>query len=86
MRTGVIVYVVGETPVAENLDIEAEVKRIEPETDRVEVVSGSVGQFEIGDAWWALTRKGMQRIICMIGEMNAAGGFQLKERTLRLCG
>jgi hypothetical protein len=86
MRTGVIVYVVGETPVQESIDIGAEVKRLQPETDRVEIVSGSTGQFDIEDAWWSLTAKGMQRIICMIGEMNAAGGIQLKEKTLRLCG
>jgi len=86
MRTGVIVYVVGETPVKENLDIGAQVKRLHPGADRVEIVSRDAGHFDVADAWWSLTAKGMQRIFCMVGEMNAAGGLKLQERTLRLCG
>lgn len=86
MRTGVIVYVVGETPVGENPDIGAEIERLHPGADRVEVVSRDAGHFDVADAWWSLTAKGMQRIFCMIGEMNSAGGLKLQERRLRLCG
>jgi hypothetical protein len=86
MRTGVILYVVGENPMEENIDIESEIKKLEPGTDRVEIVAKNAGHFDISDAWWALTVKGMQRIVCIIGEVNKAGALQLKNRTLRLCG
>ena len=86
MRTGVIVYVVGEYPIKEKADIRTAVRKLRPETDRVEVVSKDAGHFDVADAWWFLTVKGMQRIFCMIGEINASGGLQLKERGLRLCG
>jgi len=86
MRTGVIVYFVGEIPVGENMDVGAEVKRLQPDADRVEIVSRNAGHFDVADAWWSLTATGMQRIHCMIGEMNAAGGFLLKGMALRLCG
>jgi len=86
MKTGVIVYVVGETPIEENLNIGAEVKRVHPYTDRVEIVSQDAGHFDVSDAWWSLTVKGMQRIFCIIAETNAAGGLKLQERELRLCG
>jgi len=86
MRTGVILYVVGENPMEENTDIGSEIKKLEPGTDRVEIVAKNAGHFEIADAWWALTFKGMQRIVCIIGEVNNAGTLQLKNRMLRLCG
>ena len=86
MKTGVIVYVVGDPPAGDGIDIGAEVKRHEPSVDRVEIVSKDAGHFDIEDAWWSLTVKGMQRILCMIGEINASGRLQLRERILRLCG
>ncbi len=86
MKTGVILYVVGENLIRETTDIGTEIRKIEPKTDRVEVVAKNDGHFDIADAWWALTVKGMQRIICMVGEINAAGGLQMKNRSLRLCG
>ncbi len=86
MKTGVILYIVGENPMRETTDIETEIKKLEPETERVEVVAKNAGHFDISEAWWALTVKGMQRIICMVGEINAAGALQMKNKTLRLCG
>ena len=86
MKTGVILYVVGENPMGETTDIETEIKKLEPKTARVAVVAKNDGYFDISEAWWALTVKGMQRIICMVGEINAAGVLQMKNRTLRLCG
>lgn len=86
MKTGVILYVVGENPMRENTDIGAEIKKLEPKTERVEVVAKNEGHFDISEAWWALTVKGMQRIICMVGEINGAGVLQMKNRTLQLCG
>ena len=67
-------------------DIKSKIKKLEHRVDRVEVVAKNTGHFDIADAWWALTVKGMQLIICMIGEINSAGALQLKNRKLRLCG
>ncbi len=86
MRTGAILYVVGENPVGEATDFGSAVKRMEPGIERVEVVGKDVGHFDIADAWWALTAKGMHRIVCLIGESNAAGAFKIHDKMLRLCG
>lgn len=51
MRTGVIFYVVGENPMRENTDIGTEIRKIEPKTERVEVVAKCTGHFDIADAW-----------------------------------
>jgi hypothetical protein len=86
MRTGVILYVLGEIPMEKNINIGSEIKRLEPMADRVEIVAKNTGHFDIADAWWALTVKGMQHIVCMIGEINKSGNLQLQNRKLRLCG
>jgi len=38
------------------------------------------------DAWWLLTAKGMNRIICMIAEVSDRSEFRLTGQELRLCG
>ena len=86
MKTGIIVYVVGENPMKEDIDIGAEVRRQQPGADRVELVAKNEGHFDISDAWWSLTAKGMQQILCIAGEITAAGRLRLKDHVLRLCG
>jgi hypothetical protein len=86
MQTGVILYLLGEAPMEKNHDIESDIKKLEPTANRVEVVAKDTGHFDIADAWWALTVRGMQHIICMIGEINSAGTLKLQKRRLRLCG
>ena len=86
MKTGIIVYVVGDDPRIEDLDMHAEVRREQINADKVEVVSRVAGHFDVSDAWWSLTAKGMQRIFCVIGEITDAGRLHLKNRVLRLYG
>ena len=86
MKTGVILYLVGDNPMGESADVGKEIKKLAPETERVEVVAKDEGHFDISEAWWALTVKGMRRIICMVGEITETGTLQMKNRTLRLCG
>ncbi len=84
MKTGVIVYVTGnESPAA---DTEAAVKNLNIDADRLEIVSDKSGHFDIADAWWTLTVKGMQRIFCMIAEYSTPKELKLTGRSLRLCG
>ncbi len=87
MKTGVIVYVVGDDDNAKaSVEFEAQVDKLEIEADRVEWVSRHSGHFSVSDAWWSLTTKGMQRIYCMLAESTAAGRLQLTGRVLRLSG
>jgi hypothetical protein len=86
MKTGVIVYVVGDDAIEPAVDLEKEVKKLEIGADRVELVSYSAGHFDISDAWWLLTAKGMSRILCSIGQMTDSGRLQLTGRVLRLTG
>ena len=86
MKTGLIVYVVGDDVLEQTTDLEREVKKLEFDADRVELVSRSAGHFDVLDAWWFLTTKGMNRILCAIGELTASGGLQLTGRVLHLSG
>ena len=85
MKTGVIVYITGGGPQDDALDINRAVKSLNIDADRVEHVSRNSGHFDVPDAWWSLTVKGMQRIVCMMGEITP-GGLKLTGRELRLQG
>ncbi|TET95054.1 MAG: hypothetical protein E3J28_01330 [Desulfobacteraceae bacterium] len=86
MKTGVIVYVVGKESLNDTIDFEEAGKRLNINADRVEVVSSIGGNFDVMDAWWLLTVKGMKRIICMIAEVINRSELKLTGRELRLCG
>ena len=86
MKTGVIVYVVGGECPYDHLDIEETVKSLDINADRVEVVSSRSGHFDVMDAWWFLTVKGMKRIVCMIAEIVNHSGLKLSGSELRLYG
>ncbi len=84
MKTGLIVYIVGN-------DAEKDLDNAIPDqmsdlADRVEIVSENSGHFDIHDAWWALTARGMHRIVCRIAELTDSGAVRLTARELRLCG
>lgn len=83
MKTGMIVYVVGKTP--EYFDEENAIKDLNAPADRVEVVFSGQKSFDVSDAWWRLTAKGMNRIVCRHGEIFKGAGIRLKERELQLC-
>ncbi len=86
MKTGVIVYVVGSENRLEGSDLTEAVKRLNIDAERVEIVSSSSGHFDVMDAWWALTTKGMSRIVCLIAEVSRNARLRLTGRELRLCG
>ncbi len=85
MKTGIIVYFTGvlEGSVA---DLQDRLKLDGVSADRIEVIAQNTGHFDISDAWWALTAKGMQRIICMAADMTRMGDVRFTGRELRLCG
>ena len=86
MKTGVIVYVVGGEGPHEGLDMEAAVRRLDINADRVEVVSARSSHFDVMDAWWLLMAKGMKRVVCMLAEVVNRSEIKLTGRELRLCG
>jgi hypothetical protein len=83
MNTGVIIYVVGRD---DDLDMEEAVKKLNIRANRVEVNSSESGHFDIMDAWWSLTVKGMKRIVCMLAEVTDHSELKLTGSELRLCG
>lgn len=86
MKTGVIVYVVGKESMDDKIDFEEACKRLNIKADRVEVVTSIGGNFDVMDAWWLLTVKGMRMIICMIAEVVSRSQLRLTGQELRLCG
>ena len=86
MKTGVIVYVVGREHPYGAFDEKRAVKDLGIKADRVEVVFSGEDHFDIMDAWWLLTVKGMQKIVCMIGEIVNHSNLRLTGRELRFCG
>ncbi|OQY14158.1 MAG: hypothetical protein B6I30_01360 [Desulfobacteraceae bacterium 4572_187] len=85
MKTGAIVYVVGKENLAKNFDMEVALKNLEIDADRVEFVSPGSGHFDIMDAWWSLTARGMKRVVCMIAEIVNGSDLRLTGREIQLC-
>ncbi len=84
MKTGIIVYITGES-VGER-DLTAEAARLFADADRVEIVARDQGQLDISDAWYQLMIHGMQRVLCQVASFSEAGALTLTGRELRLCG
>ena len=84
MKTGAIVYVIGKEN-EKDFDVKEAVKNLKIEADKVEIVSSRSGHFDIMDAWWSLTAKGMKRIVCMIAEIVNDSDIRLTGREIQLC-
>ena len=85
MKTGAIVYVVGKDNLSKDYDIELALKKLEIDAEKIELVSSVSGHFDIMDAWWLLTAKGMKRIICLIAEVVNGSDLVLTGREIQLC-
>jgi len=86
MKTGAIVYVLGKENQNENFDLEEAVRSLNIKADRVEIVSSTSGHFDVMDAWWLLTTKGMKKIVCILAKVVNHSKIELTGRELRLCG
>lgn len=84
MRTGVIVYVVGEERAEDTIDIEKAVEQLSINADMVEIASKEA--CHVHDAWRCLRVKGMHLIECVMAELTGAGELRLTGQKLRLCG
>jgi hypothetical protein len=86
MKTGVIVYIVGGEGPYDDFDIKEAVRILNINADRVEVVFSRSSNFDVMDAWWSLTAKGMKLIVCMLAEVVNSSQLKLTGQELRLCG
>ncbi len=86
MRTGVIVYIAGNDHSGKNADFKKAARELTPRADMVEVISKTTGCFDINDAWWALTTRGMERITCKMAELTDLGELRFTGRELQLQG
>ena len=86
MKIGIIVYVVGRERTGKDFDVVEAVKDLRIEADRVEAVLSGEDHFDVMDAWWMLTTKGMKKVVCMLAEVVGHSRIVLTGRELRLCG
>jgi len=86
MKTGVIVYVSGAGTDQADFDVIQAAGRLDIEADKVETVLGSSTCFDVMDAWWKLTAKGMKKVVCLFAEVTDNYELRLTGRELRLCG
>jgi len=86
MKTGIIVYVTGNQKCDSEFNERTAVQGLDVRADRVEFVFSGEPAYDVPDAWYALTRKGMGRIVCMAGELLPDSRIRLTGRELQLCG
>ncbi|MBU1169424.1 MAG: hypothetical protein KKD44_07650 [Proteobacteria bacterium] len=86
MKTGVIVYMAGDEPQGFCPEIKNVPAMLDFKADRVAWISRHSGYHDIHDADFALSAKGMDRIICLMGEFTDTGHVSLTGRALRLRG
>ncbi len=86
MKTGIILYIVGDEPANHKTDTNHLVNQLPLVAERIEVISRNTGHFDVHDAWWSLIAKGMKHILCVLAEYTKAGDLRLTGRSLRLCG
>lgn len=86
MKTGLILYVVGDEP--ELFDVREEMSKTRRalNADRVEIVARREGHHDIHDAWMSLIVKGMTHIKCLTARFEGDKGLEPTGRELRLCG
>ena len=71
MRIGVIVYMLdNKFPIEREPEMAAAVKSYH-QADQVEIVSQGQRHYDVMDAWWKLTAKGMQKFVFMLAKSQA---------------
>jgi len=86
MKTGVIVYVIGEQARDDAFDPHQAARDIGVAADRVTFVFSGEGEESLVHAWMEMTVKGMARILCMAGELIHPSQVRLTGRQFQLGG
>ncbi len=68
MKSGVIVYLVGGADVPPGLDVAARCRELGLAADRVEVVGGGEGFYDVQEAWHFLLTQGFGRIQLLVAK------------------
>lgn len=86
MKSGVIVYVAGQAPADWTLEKEASLAKAVAGADAVELITSQSGHFDIADAWYALTVRGVNHIVCKAAVFDDRGQVFFTGKEMRLCG
>jgi len=86
LKTGIIIYAVGDAPEKWTEESEIYLRSSECSADAMEIITSKTGHFDIPDAWWSLISKGMSRIVCKMAVFSDTGELKITGRELRLCG
>lgn len=88
MKTGTIIYISGSpsSQAVEKIKWRKELSRLGITSDQFEFVAPDVGHYDIQDAWWSLTVKGMQKIQCLMARCSPHGRLEITGNPMRLCG
>jgi len=86
VKTGAILYIMGQTEIDEEIDPSAVIKNLGIQADKVVVVSATSSHEDIQDAWWMLLARGMKRVLCLFVATQDGATFRLAGQPLRLCG
>jgi hypothetical protein len=86
MKCGVIIYAAGEAPLSWTENKEQVAKRTIGGVESVEIITTRTGHFDVMDAWWSLTVRGMDYVECRMAEFTENGDLKETGRVLRLCG
>ncbi|GAB6094391.1 hypothetical protein JCM14469_06430 [Desulfatiferula olefinivorans] len=86
MKTGVIIYMAGDEPQGFCPESKPVPLHLDVKADKVAWISKTRGYHDVYDADFALSARGMQRIICVMGRFTETGEVALTGRSLRLRG
>ncbi len=86
MKTGIIVYIIGNMTTPDSFDEQSAKESLGVSADRVSFVFSGENDDDIACEWWAMTVKGMSRVVCMVGELVNSSGVRLTGRELQLAG
>lgn len=85
MRSGLIVYLVGEAELPEGCDLTGLCREMGFPADRAELVGSQQGFFEVEDAWHYLFTKGYGNIKLLVAQRDQ-GGLRPLQPLHRLSG
>ena len=86
MKTGVIVYVLGNDTHYDEFDEKQAISGLSLGADRVSFVFSGDNEDDFAYLWWEMVSKGMSHIMCMIGELTSPSTIRLTGRQLQLAG
>jgi hypothetical protein len=70
MKSGLIVYLVGEAELPEGFDLASQCRQIGYDADRVELAGSQGGFLQVEDAWHHLFIKGYGDIKLLVAQMD----------------